>query len=144
MDHAFRISIDISEDGAQVASVRRIAMRVPAGQGSNSARVRAQVGYFVELRDADGHVLYRRPVRGELGDAIEVRTGVSNPQFRRVSQGSYRRRGVVIVPDLPRRARVVVCENRMGKKSEKSKAATLQSRELIGVDLPQNEKEPES
>jgi len=142
MDHSFRITIDYSSKGAEVASVRRVRMRAPGGERHpERAPATGPTGRFLELRDKKDRVLYRRRVGQLLRDTLEVRTGVAEPRFRPVALGDRAIRICLVVPDLPGCARALVCENRMEKASAKAKKAKLSTRDILSIDLTEVDEE---
>jgi hypothetical protein len=63
MDEAYRLIFSFDDEGIQLQSMEKLAMRVPPAIAAVSTGAEAGlVGHFVELRDAEGAALYQRPI----------------------------------------------------------------------------------
>jgi len=60
MDEAYRLTFVFEGDDVQLDSMERLEMRVPPGD--ELEQTADSPGHFVELRDAGGGALYRRPI----------------------------------------------------------------------------------
>lgn len=126
MDHALRVMFEYDDDRIELRSIRRIAMRVPRSQPPRAA------GQSVELRDAEGQVLYRRHAE-VIPRFVEYPTGNADRPFDRVRAPS---RGVasVLVPVHERARSVAVVEARPDPGVAAADRA-LGTAELVAVDL---------
>lgn len=129
MDEALRVTFEYDDDRITLRSIRRIAMRVPPSQPPRSPRA---AGQSVELRDAEGRVLYRRHAE-VIRRFIEYPTGNAERPFDRVRAPS---RGVasVLVPVYTQARSVAVIEARL-EAAEVARDRTLETAELVAVDL---------
>jgi hypothetical protein len=107
---ALRLTFTTDETGLKLVDSRRIRMRVPAGERVDErGETDGRVGSWVEVRDAEDEVLYRRRTRPIARETVEVpRVGggfdrVPTPMPRVVS---------VLVPDVEGARRVLLRERR--------------------------------
>ena len=129
MDVALRVTFEYDGDRIAVRSIRRVAMRVPPGQAARSLRA---AGQWVELRDAEGNVLYRR--RAEvIPRSLEYPTG--DPD-RPIGRARAPDRGVAsfLVPAHDRASSVAVVETPPDT-GEAAVDAELEPTELLVVEL---------
>jgi hypothetical protein len=131
MSEALRVTFEYDEDRIEVRSIRRIAMRVPPG---SRPRRTGGAGQAVELRSAEGEVLYRRA--GEvIPRTIEYPTGDADRPFGRVPAP---RRGVasVLVPVDERARSVAIVETRrLHAEGDEERRAEAAASDLVTVDL---------
>jgi hypothetical protein len=124
--YAFRIAVSIDANRATVTGVHRVAMRVPASAAGAPAE--GQSGLWVELRGADGRVLYHRALRMAHPDSVEVFDDEKTGAIRRVP--SARSRVVkfdLLVPDLPDAAELILHGPRDLSEPHRPGVALLQS-----------------
>jgi hypothetical protein len=127
MDEALRVTFEYDDKRIELRAIRRVAMRVPPSQPAPRERT---AGQAVELRDADGKVLYRR--HGEIIPRfLEYPTGNADQPFGRAP---VRRRQItsVLVPVHENARSVVVVEGRPPTGRAKRAARPA---ELVTVDL---------
>jgi hypothetical protein len=97
--HAFRIGVTLEDGRATVTSTRRVAMRAPASAPGQPAD--GQSGVWVELRDANGRVLYHRALRTPHPDSVEVFEDEKTGAMRRLPTARPQvMKFDLIVPDL--------------------------------------------
>ena len=136
MTEALRVTFDFDEDRIALRSVRRVDMRVPRGTGPRS---KGATGQCVELRGADGEVLYRR-----AGDVIprmvEYPTGNSDRPLDRV-RAPRRGTASVLVPVDERARSVAIVEARRTPTKGKQRAKVAAA-DLVTVDLEADYYEP--
>ena len=105
--HAFRIAVSLDANRATITGVHRVAMRVPASAAGTPAH--GQSGIWVELRGADGRVLYHRALRMAHPDSVEVFDDEKTGAIRRVPSAQPRVvKFDVLVPDLPDAAELIL------------------------------------
>ena len=87
--------------GTQISVVgsERIAMIVPASMGEPSDA--ATTGYSFALLDANGRVIYRRPLHNPIRIDTEAFAPGSGQPIERVPLGSREGQFSLLVPDLP-------------------------------------------
>ena len=94
---ALRVTFGYQGSQVRVLGSERVAMLVPAPAGGPPAA--GQTGYWLEMRDAAGRVIYHQPLQDPLQTSVEVFapeqhlpiTRMPNP----VRQGSF----TAVVPD---------------------------------------------
>lgn len=104
---AVRLTFTNDEGELELVDARRARMRVPAGERIDENDKR--IGNWVEVRDAEGEVLYRRRTRPVAAETVEVpRAG---GRFERVPSRAPQ---VVsaLVPDVEGARRVLLRERR--------------------------------
>lgn len=102
----------------------RMAMRPPPGDSAprTDQNERAErgdqterddrIGSWVEVRDANDDVLYRRTIDRPVPEDVEIHEGGEEGSFRRVERGEMTRQVNVLVPDLVGARTVVLRERR--------------------------------
>lgn len=140
MDEAFRVTFEMGRDGLALRSVRRLAMRAPAGARGGRAE-NASPGRFVELRDARGAALYRRHIDHIIPDSMEFPTG--DPE-RPLARGRPPTRACILPILVPAtkgaRSLAVVEVSRPRARGTAKQAAPLRPRDLVSVELPRDGK----
>jgi len=140
MDEAFRVTFELGRDGLALRSVRRLAMRAPAGVRSDG-RDAESPGRFVELRDARGAALYRRHIDHIIPDAMEFPTG--DPE-RPLARGRPLTRTCILPILVPAakeaRSLAVVEVSRPRTRGAAKQGAPLRPRDLVSVELPRDGK----
>jgi hypothetical protein len=101
--HTLRLTFRYQDDQIKLLNVEREEMIAPAAVGAPPQD--AQAGYWVEVRDSAGELLYYRPLHDPLRRDIEVFGDEPGDPIYRVD--NPRRSGTfeVLVPDLSRAAR---------------------------------------
>jgi hypothetical protein len=129
--HVLRVTFAFDADKVTLEGVVRVAMRVTAP--TTPTPDENTTGYWLELRDAQGKVLYHRALHDPTRLDVEVFGDKPGEPMRRVpatrSSGTFE----VLVPDLPGGARVVLRGPRTGAKAQT--AAAARSEELAGYDM---------
>jgi hypothetical protein len=97
--HTLRVTVAYDGTKIEVARVRRVAMRAPAQlatppQGSRS-------GYWLEVRDAQGALLYYRALHDPLHRDMEAHGDRMGDPMHRYPNPSTKGEFEVLVPDLP-------------------------------------------
>jgi hypothetical protein len=142
MDEAYRVTFEVGRDGMTLRSLRRLAMRAPAGEPTREGQADTP-GRFVELRDARGTALYRRHIDHIIPDTMEFPTG--DPQ-RPLGRGRPMQRPCilpVLVPaakDARSVAVVEVAVRRPRAADAKKGRAAIGPRDLVSIDLPRDER----
>jgi hypothetical protein len=101
ISYMYTLRVTFSYDGPklEIKRVQRVAMRAPAS--TSSPPQENQAGYWLEVRDAKGSLLYHRPIHDPTrGDVESFGEEPGQPMRRhptRVTQGEFE----VLVPDLP-------------------------------------------
>ncbi len=80
--HTLRITFAYDGEKLDIASVARVAMRAPAP--TTPPPNESQVGYWLELRDASGTLLYHRPLHDPIRQDVELFGDKPGDPIRRV------------------------------------------------------------
>lgn len=135
MDEAYRLTFEIDGDELALRSVRRLAMRAPAGEKRTTSDGTV-TGRFVELRGEKGEALYRRQISSLLPERHEYPTGDPKRPFGVTASGP---RGLVsVVVPAHDRARSIALVHESGRRpsvKKGAKAAPPSRRDLLSVDL---------
>jgi hypothetical protein len=94
--HALRLTFDWRGSQVSLASSARVAMVVPASAPDPNGG--ATTGYSFALLDAQGHVLYRRPLHAPI--RIDAEAFAPGRPIERVPAASSEGRFTLLVPDL--------------------------------------------
>ena len=97
--HTLRITFAYDGPNLQIARVKRVAMRAPAAAAAPPQD--NQVGYWLEVRDADGKLLYHRPIHNPMRRDIESFGHEPGAPLRRHATTADKGEFEVLVPDLP-------------------------------------------
>jgi len=96
---SLRITISLSSGKVEVLKAARVAMRVMAPPPSPPSENGA--GYWFEVRDKDGNLLYHRPLPHSDLSSIEVFDDPKGGTIRRVTVPESERKIDLIIPDFP-------------------------------------------
>jgi hypothetical protein len=96
--HTLRITFAYDGSNLQISRVQRVAMRAPASQ---SAQHENQAGYWLEVRDDKGNLLYWRPIHDPMRQDIESYGDAPGAPLRRQPASAMKGEFEVLVPDLP-------------------------------------------
>ena len=97
-DYALRITFAFDGPNLTLKSVERVAMRVPAVTTAPPAGDRT--GYWLEVRDAAGRLIYHRPVHDPLRREVESFGDGKGAPLRRHARAERQGEFELIVPDL--------------------------------------------
>lgn len=97
--HSLRLTFAYDEREVRLVRVERLAARSLAAVGAPPRE--GQVGHWVEIRDADGEVIYHRVLHNPMRDDIEVFGDEPGAPLRRVENPVRSGEFQVRVPDLP-------------------------------------------
>lgn len=104
---AWRLTFEYDDDGVRLVAQQRVAMMAPPDDSQLTHDARA--GYWVEIRNAEGHGLYRQILVNPMPSNREVHSPAPDrhPTHVAVGAGSA---GVfqAVVPDLPGAVDVVL------------------------------------
>jgi hypothetical protein len=124
MADAMRLLFGWSEGKIRLLSARRVAKRAPAGDPvarmAEGDGTPPRIGVFLELREGERPV-YRRQLGPLFPDSHEVQTGDPRQPFARVP----RRKPYtveVIIPAMPKGARLLLTERRADPQAARSAA----------------------
>jgi len=96
--HTLRITFAHDGPKLEIKHVQRVAMRAPAALAPASDN---QAGYWLEVRDGKGALIYHRPIHDPLRHHVESFGDAPGAPMRRhpatTDQGEFE----VLVPDLP-------------------------------------------
>jgi hypothetical protein len=118
---AIRLTFLHEGGGLGFKRATRVAMRAPAGDGprrtdrterSDQEERDDRIGNWVEIRDANDSLLYRRRIDRPVPEAVEVHEGGEEGTFRRVERGEASSLVNVLVPDIDGARTVVLRERR--------------------------------
>jgi hypothetical protein len=96
---ALRVTFGYQGSQVRVLGSERVAMLVPAPAGDAPAA--GQTGYWLEVRDAAGRVMYHRPLQDPLQTSVEVFAPEQHLPITRMSNPVREGRFTAIVPDTP-------------------------------------------
>lgn len=104
---AWRLTFRYDEDGVRLSARQRVAMLAPPDDSDRTRSARA--GYWVELRDADGHGVYRQILVDPMPVTYEAHSPLPGARPTRVpapagDSGIFQ----AVVPDLPAAEEVVL------------------------------------
>jgi hypothetical protein len=133
-EHVLRVTIAYDGDRLSIARVTRVAMRAPAP--ATPPPHEHQAGYWLELRDAHGSVLYHRPLYDPLRRDVEVFGDKPGDPIRRVPARHDRGEFDVLLPELPQATDFVLHGPPAGKPAAPSGAlyrhGMAELRQLVG------------
>lgn len=103
---AWRLTYEYDASGVRLVAQQRVAMLAPPDDSDRTYGARA--GYWVELRDADGHGRYRQILVDPFRTTVEAHS--SDPAVGSTHVARSEPAGVfqVVVPDLPGAREVVL------------------------------------
>lgn len=101
--HSLRLTFTYKGGDARLARVERVAMLAPAVVTPPPER--DQAGYWIEVRDSAGKLLYHRPLHDPMRATVEVFGEEPGDPIYRQPNKSPEGEFEVIVPDLPDAAR---------------------------------------
>lgn len=104
--HTLRVTFAYDEDKLHIVSVKRVAMRAPAP--ATPAPQEGQSGYWLEVRDANGALLYHRALHDPIRQDIEAFGDKPGDPIRRVPAHHPKGEFEVLIPDLPQAADFVL------------------------------------
>lgn len=98
---AVRLICTADDDGVRVVSRRRLAKVVPPSEPLDDELVTTtgRAGFWVEVRDADERVRYRRVLPDPLSGEVEVPGGQGS--FTRQTSAQASATFALLVPDVP-------------------------------------------
>jgi hypothetical protein len=128
--YSFRLTFQIQESHVELVALQRVAMRALASLAETSGE--PHVGFWFELTDEKGAVLYHRTLRDPLPEGIEVFDDEKGGKIRRVPNTRKAAKFDMIVPDLPAAADFILYGTH-GKPEEARRA----SRQLARFPLPE-------
>ena len=121
--HCLRVSLSLANGTVQIMKVTRVAMRAPASPATPPSR--GSSGFWFEVQDGKGKLLYHRPLPSTHLDSLEVfdeKTG----GIRRVANTKGTARLELILPDIPQGAEFVL--HGAASPSDRLKASTVLDR----------------
>jgi hypothetical protein len=95
--HTLRITFAYDGPKLEIARVQRVAMRAPAATTTQEN----QAGYWLEVRDGNGALLYQRPIHDPMRRDIESFGDAPGDPMRRHPATATKGEFEVLVPDLP-------------------------------------------
>ncbi len=96
--HTLRITFAHDGPRLEIKSVERVAMRAPAALSPPSGD---KAGYWLEVRDRKGALLYHRPIHDPLRRDVESFGEAPGAPMRRYPATATQGEFEVLVPDLP-------------------------------------------
>ncbi len=126
--HSLRLTFSYSGTEVRLAGVERVAVLAPAAVTPPPEG--EQAGYWIEVRDSAGNLLYHRPLHDPIRADIEVFGDEPGGPIYRVSNEKREGEFDVLVPDLPEASAFVL----YGTPAEARTAGTA-SKELLGHDF---------
>ena len=96
---ALRVTFGYQGSQVRVLGSERVAMLVPAPAGDPPAA--GQTGYWLEVRDAAGRVMYHQPLQDPLQTSVEVFAPDPRQPITRMPNPVREGRFTAIVPDSP-------------------------------------------
>jgi hypothetical protein len=96
--HTLRITFAYDGPKLEIIRVQRVAMRAPATTPTTQEN---QAGYWLEVRDGNGALLYQRPIHDPMRRDIESFGDAPGDPMRRHPATATKGEFEVLVPDLP-------------------------------------------
>ena len=96
--HSLRVTLSLGRGSVTIQKVTRVAMRAPAPPPTAPAENAS--GFWFEVRNGKGEVLYHRPLPIRDLDSVEVFDDPKGGTIRRVPSTKAERKLDLIVPDL--------------------------------------------
>jgi len=96
--HTLRITFIHDGPNLEINRIQRVAMLAPASQ---SAQHENQAGYWLEVRDDKGNLLYWRPLHDPMRHDIESYGDAPGAPLRRQPASATKGEFEVLIPDLP-------------------------------------------
>jgi hypothetical protein len=96
--HSLRVEISIDGSRVSILKVHHVAMRAPAPSAAPTSD--KHTGYWVQLHDANGKVLYHRSLRTPHVDSVEVYADEEHGAIRRSPSPPRVFKMDLILPDL--------------------------------------------
>ena len=97
--YALRITFAFDGPNLTLKSVQRVAMRLPAAPPAPPEGDR--IGYWLEVRDASGRLIYHRPVHDPMRHEVESYGDAAGAPMRRHRRAERQGEFELTVPDLP-------------------------------------------
>lgn len=102
--HSLRVTISLAQGKVQVLHAMRVAMKALAPPPA--APTKESTGYWFEVRDQEGKLLYHRPL--PHGDMESVEVFDEEGGIRRVASSNPERKIDLIIPDFPHAAELTL------------------------------------
>lgn len=97
--HSLRVTISLASGAVKVLKAKRVAMRAVAP--APSAPTEKSSGYWFEVRDKKGKLLYHRPLPHGDPESVEVFDDPDGGTIRRVPSSKTEHKIELIIPDFP-------------------------------------------
>ncbi|SRR6266508_866003 len=143
--HSIRLTFAYSGNDVRLVRTERVAMITPGAATPPPAG--DQTGYWVEVRDAEGNLLYHRPLHDPLRRGVEVFGDEPGEAIYRVDNPDREGEFDVLVPDLPTAAEFTLhgtpptARKPYAKSEELLKHGFDELRRGPDLDLPREEEE---
>jgi hypothetical protein len=132
-DHTLRVAIDYKGTVIRIAGSERVAMIAPPSV--TTAPRKGQSGFWFELRDAAGRLLFHRALHNPIRTDVEVFSSDPSRSIARVPVAEPEGRFELLVPDVPGAQSLVL----YGSPAE---PAFAPAKELLRVDVAELRKAP--
>ena len=129
-----RLTFRVTSGEIRLVSFARLEMICPGSVGE-CPKVGRNGGYWMELRDTDGHVLFHRLLHAPLGNSVEVHS--ADGKIQRVFGAPTDTIFEVLVPDQPDAVSIVLMGENLDATTGFAKAAG--SSELAHFDIPKRD-----
>jgi len=96
--HSLRLTFRYADDRVELDRVERVAMIAPA---SASPSGDPETGYWIDVRDGEGELLYHRPLHDPMRKDLEVFGDKPGDPIYRVENSRREGEFDVLVPDVP-------------------------------------------
>lgn len=97
--HTLRVTFGYDDSKLEIARVQRVAMLAPAA--ATAPPQENQQGYWLEIRDGNGALLYHRPIHDPMRRDVEFFGEAPGDPMRRHPATTRHGEFEVLVPDLP-------------------------------------------
>jgi hypothetical protein len=97
--HSLRVTLSLAKGKVQILNATRVAMRAPGAPPSPPTRDSS--GFWFEIRDKEGKLIYYRPLPHPDLDSLEVFDDPEGGTIRRVPASPSEIKIDLILPDLP-------------------------------------------
>jgi len=133
---SLRLTFRVTDGAVGLVSYERLDMMCPPSVGE-APQVGKHSGFWIELRDANGRVLFHELLHSPLGDSVEVHSpdGRIRREFGAVKEHTFE----VLLPDDPNARVIALLGDSLIPVTEREKLAGGSS-ELARFDVPRGQK----
>lgn len=127
---ATRLTFSYTADEVRLVGRRSLEMRTPPSD--DLGPMPESTGFWVELQDSSGRVLYRRITESPIRFSVEVRSDDPERPLERRAVEEPRGTFTLLVPDLPAAGSIVLFASRQGREGARGPAVEVARFDLRG------------